>query len=93
MPRMIGRMEKTTSQYCHVPHLVCSLPRSDATTPAQSTSCVIAGQRSHTHMHFSHVSTWVAMAISSALPLADVKAADHTPFAQLLLVTQGTRIE
>jgi len=28
-------MVATTSQYCHVPHFVFSLPKSDATTPAQ----------------------------------------------------------
>jgi hypothetical protein len=34
MMRMIGRTERTTSQYCHVPHTVLSLNESDATMPA-----------------------------------------------------------
>ena len=87
MPRMTGRIENTTSQYRHVPHLVCSLPKSDATTPAQDMSCVIAGR------HNTHLVTWVAIATSTTLALANVKKADHTLLAWLLLETQRKQVQ
>ena len=39
MMRMTGRTERTTSQYCHVPHTVLSLNESEATMPANERKC------------------------------------------------------